>query len=50
MPQARNKATPIHPSSTQNFDGDLTSVSANAAWPIHLSGQMRKRRDGHSSR
>lgn len=50
MTQTRNKATPIHPSSTQNFDGDLTSVNANAAWPIHLSGQMRKRRDGHSSR
>jgi hypothetical protein len=50
MPQARNKATPDHPSSTQNFDGDLTSVNANAAWPFHLSGQIRKRRNGHSSR
>jgi len=50
MSQSRRHGVPIHPSSTQNFNGDVTSVSANAAWPIHLGGQMRKRRDGHSSR
>ena len=49
MTQARKHGAPTHPSNTQSCDGGLPSINANAAWPIHVIGQLLKRRDGRSS-
>ncbi len=49
MAQTLNKATPIHPGSTQVYDGCRVSIGASTAWPIHVSEHMPKERYGRSS-